>query len=153
MMMETSGRALRIGLVAAAITAGCAVSVAAGTVNDQGGAAIGGYDPVAYFEEGRPVKGSPAHTVEHEGVVFRFSTEARRAAFAADPARYAPRYGGWCAYGMARGYKATIDPTAFTFVEGRLYLNYSEEVQALWRTDIPGHVETADRNWPRVRDQ
>jgi len=117
---------------------------------ERDGVAIGGYDPVAYFTAGEAVKGSPDVTAEYGGSSFHFASEANRDAFSADPGRYAPQYGGFCAFGTARGYKAKIDPSAFTIVEGRLYLNYNVDVQARWRGDVQGHIAKADANWPEV---
>ncbi len=121
-------------------------------VNVRNGLALDGYDPVAYQTEQRATPGSAAFTLTHEGAVYRFASEASRAAFEADPARYLPAYGGYCAYGMARGYRAKIDPRAFTVVDGRLYLNYSLEVRDRWSKDIAGYLQKADANWVRLRD-
>lgn len=121
-------------------------------VNVRNGLALDGYDPVAYQTEQRATPGSAAFTLTHEGAVYRFASEASRAAFEADPARYLPAYGGYCAYGMARGYRAKIDPQAFTVVNGRLYLNYSLEVRDRWSKDIAGYLQKADANWLRLRD-
>ena len=115
------------------------------------GLAIDGHDPVAYFTEQKPVKGSPEFRVEFEGATFQFALAAHRDAFVADPSKYAPQYGGYCAYGMAKGYKAKIDPAAFTVVGDKLYLNYSEMVRSQWLSDIPGYIGKADANWPDVR--
>ena len=115
------------------------------------GLAIDGYDPVAYFMEQKPVKGSPEFRVEFEGTTFQFVSAVHREAFLADPSKYAPQYGGYCAYGMARGYKASINPAAFTVVGDKLYLNYSETVRSQWLTDIPGYIRKADVNWPEVQ--
>lgn len=122
----------------------------AGTYFERDGAAIDGYDPVAYFKENKPVKGSNAFTVTHEGSTFRFASAANRDAFVADPKKYAPQYGGFCAYAVASGYKAKIEPDAFTIVDGKLYLNYDQSIQRRWRRDIPGYIKKGDRNWPEV---
>ena len=126
-----------IAVTAALAFNACAV---AGEFFEPGGLAIRGTDPVAYFKENRPVKGS----------VFRFASAANRDAFAAAPERYAPQYGGFCAYAAALGYKASIDPDAFTIVDGKLYLNYNKATEALWRKDIPGYIRKGDANWPAV---
>jgi YHS domain-containing protein len=118
---------------------------------ERDGAAIGGYDPVAYFTEMKPVKGAAQHRAEFQGSTFLFSTAQNRDAFLAHPEKFAPQYGGFCAFGMAKGYKAAIDPAAFTVVGDKLYLNYNGTVRALWVLDIPGYLEKADRNWPEVR--
>lgn len=130
----------------------CLAGVAtAGEVFTKEGVAIRGYDPVAYFTEQKPVQGSSAYTSEYRGSVFQFASAANRDAFATHPERYAPQYGGFCAYGMAKGYKATTVPEAFTIVEGKLYLNYSLNVRTRWQEDVPGHIANADENWPTVK--
>jgi YHS domain-containing protein len=143
-------------LLALGAASGCAArgeTAGGGAFYAREGVAIAGYDPVAYFLDGRPVKGSPEHRAEHKGSVFHFASRDHRDAFAADPARFAPQYDGFCAFGVARGYKAKIDPVAFSVVDGRLYLNYDVEVREEWGRDIPGFVAKADRNWPRVVTQ
>lgn len=112
------------------------------------GGAIRGYDPVAYFTEKRPVKGEMAFSHEWKGAVWRFSSARNLALFRAAPGKYAPRYGGYCAYAVSRGYTASIDPDAWRIVKGKLYLNYSPGVQRFWEADIPRNVRRADQNWP-----
>jgi len=129
---------------------GLATTVLAGEFFEAGGAAIRGTDPVAYFKENRAVKGAEAYTATYKGSVFRFASAANRDAFTAAPERYAPQYGGFCAYAVAMGYKASIDPDAFTIVDGKLYLNYNKPTEVLWRKDIPGYVKKGDGNWPAV---
>jgi YHS domain-containing protein len=125
----------------------------AGEFYEKGGAAIRGYDAVAYFTQNKPVQGSPEHRAEYRGSTFHFASKANRDTFAADPAKYAPQYGGFCAFGTASGYKAAIDPAAFTVVDGKLYLNYNRDVQKQWNKDVPGYIAKADRNWPEVSKQ
>ncbi|MDH4154476.1 MAG: YHS domain protein [Nitrospira sp.] len=120
---------------------------------ERNGLAIDGYDPVAYFTEQKPVKGSPEFRTDYHGVTFQFASAVHREAFITEPAKYAPQYGGFCAYGMAKGYKAVIDPAAFTVVHEKLYLNYSESVRTRWLSDIPGYIQKADANWPEVQRQ
>lgn len=144
--MKTLVAALLLGL---ALTAH-----AAGEINvDSSGLALKGYDPVAYFTESKPVRGKPEFTATHEGVTYRFASTANRDAFAAAPAKYAPQYGGYCAFGMAGGYKAPIEPDAWTVVDGKLYLNYNQSVRSRWASDVPGYVRKADANWPTVRSK
>jgi hypothetical protein len=114
------------------------------------GVAVGGYDPVAYFTEGKPVKGSPAITANHEGAVWRFASAENRAAFLADPAKHKPQYGGHCAWAAAEGYLAKGDPNHWRIVDGKLYLNYDAGIQRRWSADIPGFVRKGDANWPRI---
>ncbi len=140
-------------LAAALILAASAASALAGDFYEKEGAAIKGYDPIAYFTESKPVKGSPVYQAEYKGSVFHFVSQANRDAFAADPAKYAPQYNGFCAFGTAAGYKAAIDPAAFTIVGGKLYLNYNRDVRKQWSADIPGFLAKADKNWPDVARQ
>ena len=112
------------------------------------GVAVGGYDPVAYFTEKKPVVGKAEITLVHEGATWRFATIANRDAFKADPAKYAPQYGGHCAWAVANGYTAKGDPQAWTVAGGKLYLNYNKSVQKDWEKNIPANVSKADANWP-----
>ncbi|MEM1161986.1 MAG: YHS domain-containing (seleno)protein [Pseudomonadota bacterium] len=116
------------------------------------GTAIDGTDPVAYFTEGRPVEGSSDHVHEWNGAKWRFSSAENLALFAADPEKYAPQYGGYCAWAVAQGYTASTDPNAWKIVDGKLYLNYNKSVQTKWEGDIPGHIASADGNWPKILD-
>jgi hypothetical protein len=145
--------ALSEGMADDRVTAAAPVAPSPTTVNVQGGVAIKGYDPVAYFTDGRAVPGDPRIGASLNGVTWRFATAEHRKAFLAHPAKYQPEYGGFCAYGMAAGHKADIDPEAFTIVGGRLYLNYSKDVMAAWRKDIPSLIAKADHNWPAVSAQ
>jgi YHS domain-containing protein len=117
----------------------------------EGGVAIGGTDPVAYFTQGRPVRGERGHALMWHGVEWHFSSEETRAAFEADPVRFAPQYGGWCAWAVAEGYTASSTPDAWAIVDGKLYLNYSRGIQRRWERDIPGNIDRADANWPAIR--
>jgi YHS domain-containing protein len=112
--------------------------------------AVSGYDPVAYFTDGRPVRGSTQFRTIHEGFEYRFASAEHLAAFRADPARYLPQYGGYCAWAVSQGYTASADPTNWRIVDGKLYLNYNDEIQRRWETDIPGHIRAANANWPAV---
>ena len=116
------------------------------------GKAIRGYDMVAYFTEGRPVEGSRDFTFRWQDATWHFASAANRDAFAADPEKYAPRYGGYCSWAVSQGYTASTDPQAWRIVEGKLYLNYSQSVQSRWEKDIPGNIAKGDRNWPGLRD-
>lgn len=112
--------------------------------------AVGGYDPVAYFALGKPVEGSSEHTYEYKGATWRFSSAENLALFKKDPDRYAPQYGGYCAWAVAQGKTAKGDPLNWSIVDGKLYLNYNDEIQSRWEKDIPGFIEAGNRNWPRV---
>lgn len=120
---------------------------------DSSGLALKGYDPVAYFTTGQPMRGDPRYTATHEGATYRFSSATNRDAFAREAARYAPQYGGYCAFGVAGGYKVRIDPEAFTVRDGKLYLNYDKRVQARWLTDVPGYLEKSESKWAGLREK
>ena len=135
----------------AAILSALALGAQAESNLDSSGLALQGYDPVAYFAEGKPVRGKAEFVARHDGATYRFASAANRDAFAAAPAKYAPQYGGYCAFGMASGYKAPIEPDAWTIVDGKLYLNYNRSVRSRWSSDVPGHVRKADAHWPKLR--
>jgi len=132
------------------LPAGAGRSQGAGVVNAEGGLGIAGHDPVAYFTETRAVAGREDLAAVHEGVTYRFASAANRAAFLAEPARYLPQYGGYCAYGMARGYKAVVDPAAFTVAGGKLYLNYNAAIRGVWEGNRGREIARADGHWPKV---
>jgi YHS domain-containing protein len=115
--------------------------------------AVAGFDPVAYFTEGKPVAGKSDITHTWKGVVWRFSSENNRDLFKAKPETYAPQYGGYCAWAVAQGYTAKGDPNHWKIVSGKLYLNYDGNVQRNWEKDVPGHITNANKNWPKVLGQ
>lgn len=112
--------------------------------------ALHGHDPVAYFTANAPTPGNAAFAVTHEGAVYHFASAENMKAFQADPGRYAPQYGGFCALGTALGKKFDIDPTQFRIVDGRLYLNKDPQVSVLWAKDVPGYIGKADAAWPKI---
>ncbi len=118
--------------------------------NDLFGNAIKGYDPVAYFTESAAVKGDSDYSYEWNGADWHFSSAENRQLFIDNPAKYAPQYGGYCAWAVSEGYTAKVDPTAWNVVDGKLYLNYNQSVKATWQKDISGHIQKADNNWPKL---
>jgi YHS domain-containing protein len=120
---------------------------------DRKGLALRGFDPVAYFVSGKPEKGSDKFTATHQGVTYQFQNEGNRALFLAAPDKYAPQYGGYCAYAAYYGAKADADPTAWKIVDGKLYVNYDRGVARTWEKNIPDYVAKADANWPTLRDK
>ncbi|MEJ2626569.1 MAG: YHS domain-containing (seleno)protein [Pseudolabrys sp.] len=114
------------------------------------GVAVGGYDPVAYFTEHKPVQGRGDILYSWKGVTWRFASEASRTAFGANPEKYAPQYGGYRAYAVSQGGVAKGDPKVWAIVGGKLYLNLSPTVQKLWTKDEAGYIKAADKNWPGV---
>lgn len=115
-----------------------------------GNLAIEGYDPVAYFTESRPVKGSSDFQYEWKEANWRFSSAENLALFKAKPEQYAPQYGGYCAYAVAKNTTASIDPTQFTIVDDKLYLNYSKSVNNKWLANRDNFIVDADQNWPAI---
>ncbi len=114
------------------------------------GKAIAGYDPVAYFTEQKPVEGDSDFTTKWMGATWYFATAQNRDKFADMPEKFAPQYGGYCAYAVSQGYTAKIDPEAWKIVEGKLYLNYSKGVQKTWEANQTAFITAADKNWPGV---
>ncbi|MBA1148830.1 hypothetical protein H0Z60_17410 [Ectothiorhodospiraceae bacterium WFHF3C12] len=112
--------------------------------------AVDGYDVVAYFTEGEAVEGSAEFSTQWRDAEWRFANQAHLDRFLEQPARYAPAYGGFCAYAVAQGTTAAGDPHHWTIHEDRLYLNYDAETQAKWEADREAHIAAADRNWPGV---
>ena len=112
--------------------------------------AVGGYDPVAYFTDGRPVRGVEQFRITHQGYEYRFANAEHLAAVRANPARYTPQYGGYCPWAVTQGYTAAGNPQNWRIVDGRLYLNYNDEIQQRWEQDIPTRIREANANWPRV---
>ncbi|MBL0914500.1 MAG: YHS domain-containing protein [Sphingopyxis sp.] len=113
-----------------------------------GNVAVSGYDTVSYFDgDGVPVKGDAAFAVEHDGAAYHFANAANAARFAANPEAFAPQYGGHCAWAMSRGYLAPGDPLAYAVVDGKLYLNFNQEVKAKWDEDRAGFIAAAEKNW------
>ena len=112
------------------------------------GSAIDGYDPVAYFKESKAVEGSNDFVHEWNDSKWYFSSAENKADFIAAPEKYAPQYGGYCAWAVSQGYTAPTDPNAWHIEDGKLYLNYDQNVQKTWLKDIPGFIKSADKAWP-----
>lgn len=144
---------------ALAAVAACAVAVMLGMdvsaqkaprYLDRGGVALGGYDAVAYFTESRAVKGDARFEFSWDGAKWRFVSAEHRDRFAREPRRFAPQFGGYCAYAVSRGYTASADPEAWSVVDGKLYVNYSMAVKKTWEKDPAGYIQKAEANWPGV---
>lgn len=112
-----------------------------------------GYDPVAYFKSGAPVKGDAKLTVMHNGATLRFASAGNRDAFVAAPDHYMPVYGGFCAFGVANGYKVDGDPNVWTIVDGKLYLNINKSIGEKFSADAVSYIKQAERKWPQMRDK
>jgi len=114
------------------------------------GLAINGYDPVAYFTQGRPVRGSRQYALVWKRAEWWFSSAANLAAFEANPRAFAPQFGGYCAYAVSQGYTAATDPEAWRIYRGKLYLTVNQNVRGAWAENIDNHIVQANSNWPGV---
>ncbi len=140
--------------LAAALLIPTTLAVGAGSgpaVNvDAQGVAIQGYDPVAFFTDGKPVAGKEGFTSEYHGATYRFASAEHKALFDQEPGKYEPQFGGFCAYGVAEGQRAPIKVEAFQIVDGRLLMQYDPAVRDLFNKDQAGNLRQADRRWPEV---
>ena len=116
------------------------------------GKAIDGYDPVAYFKEGKPVKGIEQFSFKWNDANWIFLNQQNLDSFKMDPIKFAPQYGGYCAYGVSEDHKSPTDPQAWTIVEGKLYLNYNLKVKEMWNKDQAKRIMDADKNWLLLRN-
>jgi YHS domain-containing protein len=112
--------------------------------------AILGYDPVAYFTDGKPVKGQDALAFEWMGAKWNFASQQHLDLFKADPEKYAPQYGGYCAYGVSQDHLVSVEPDKFRIIDGKLYLNYDASVQQKWLQDPAGFIRIADAKFPAL---
>ncbi|MCU0325470.1 MAG: YHS domain-containing protein [Spirosomaceae bacterium] len=119
-------------------------------VYQKNGFALNGIDPVAYFTESKPVEGKENFSFDWNNAKWLFSSQANLDLFKANPAKYAPQFGGYCAYGVSENHKSPTDPNAWTIVEDKLYLNYSKKVKELWSKDIPTRIQRANELWPSL---
>jgi len=153
-------RSLFLVIVAAAMVCGAALPAAAQSAPqaahfniDKKGLLLRGYDPVAYFTTGAPVKGEAQWTVTHKGATLYFASAANRDAFMKTPDKYLPAYGGFCAYGVASGAKVDGDPTVWKIVDGRLYLNINKSIGRTFAADPATYIRRAEQNWPKLKDK
>ncbi|MCF6344737.1 MAG: YHS domain-containing protein [Devosiaceae bacterium] len=139
-------------LVAGSILTPIAVFAAKAEIfkDEKTGIAINGFDSVAYFTQGMPVEGVEQYSFKWSSAVWFFSSDENKSLFMENPEKYAPQYGGYCAFAVSRGYTAPTVPEAWTIYEDKLYLNFSLSVRKRWRKDIEKNIEKADENWPDV---
>jgi YHS domain-containing protein len=130
-----------------------AVSFAADidTNADANDLAIKGYDTVAYFTQGKPTKGTEQYSATYKNAIYQFSSAENRDLFRANPAKYAPQFGGFCAFGVTKGRKFDTDPTAWRVVDGKLYLNLNHDVQKIWVEDVPGNITAGFDTWTNIK--
>lgn len=153
----TRRRLVTLALAGAALFASTAARAAPpintlkpGLFGGRGDTAILGYDTVAYFTDGRPVKGSDAFVHEWMGAKWRFASKEHLDLFKADPEKYAPQYGGYCAYGVSQDNLVSIEPDKFKVLDGKLYLNYDADVQSKWLKDPAGFIRVADTKFGKL---
>ena len=144
-IITTSAATLALSLSAASFAADIDINA---NGNDL---AIQGYDPVAYFTQEKPTKGSNDFAATYKNAIYLFSSEQNRDLFRASPAKYAPQFGGFCAYGVTKGRKFDTDPTAWRVVDGKLYLNLNKDVQKVWLENVPGYITNANQTWPTIK--
>jgi YHS domain-containing protein len=148
-IMTTAGAALVLAMLTAQGVRADSVS----DVNTIDGIALHGFDPVAYFTQNQAVKGVAQITSQYKGVTYEFVSKEDQATFEANPAKYVPQYGGFCAFAVSKGAKADVDPHAFAINDGKLYLQNSDRALELYQRDVKGNTEAADHNWPEVAKQ
>jgi YHS domain-containing protein len=151
-MIQTTRRSLLTTSAAAlALAALPRVALAAtAPIFAEGGIAINGTDPVAYFTENRPVAGDPQFSTHYMGATWYFASAENLDQFRNAPEEFAPQFGGYCAYAASKGYIAPTVPEAWTIYEGKLYLNANLRARELWLEDIPGNIALAEDNWPGI---
>ncbi len=120
---------------------------------DEKGLALEGYDPVAYFTDNKPVKGKAEYSAEHQGAKYFFSSAEHKSMFEAEPDKYAPQFGGFCAYAVSKGYVAPINPVAFQIHDGHLLLQNSAYAMELFNKDEDGNYKAAVANWPKIESK
>lgn len=145
--MQRTVLALALALFLAAAPAHAVEPIYTGWHSDT---AVDGHDVVAYFDQGRPIEGSREFTTTWKEAEWRFASAEHLQAFEENPEKYAPQYGGYCAWAVAHGDTASVEPDLWSIVDGKLYLNYSADIQAKWEADKRALIEQADRNWPDI---
>jgi YHS domain-containing protein len=149
-MHKTVSRRSAIAIIGGAVSS-VALPVFAKQIATNG-VAINGTDPVAYFTMSKPVLGNADQAFKWNGVTWHFASGENRQMLERDPEKYAPQYGGHCAYAMSKGYIAPTVPEAWTIYEDRLYLNFSLRAREFWLQDVPGNIALGDANWPKLKD-
>ncbi|GLU52580.1 YHS domain-containing (seleno)protein [Dyadobacter frigoris] len=120
---------------------------------EKDGIAIKGYDVVAFHTDAKATKGIENFTYRWKDTNWLFENQANLDLFKKDPEKYAPQYGGYCAYGTADGHKAPTETDTWTVKENKLYFNYNKKVQTAWNKDQMGYIEKADKNWVEIKDK
>ena len=146
-MIRSLGAAMLVLMVTLPISAFAKDEIYTGFFSDK---AVGGYDTVAYFTESEPVKGKDQFSYEYKGATWLFGSQENLDKFKMEPQTYAPQYGGYCAWAVAMNKTAKGDPKYWNIEDGKLYLNYNQDIQSKWVKDKPGFITKANQNWPGV---
>ena len=120
---------------------------------DTAGVALRGHDPVAYFTQSKPTPGAASFQSKFAGATYQFASAGNKEMFDKEPAKFAPQYGGFCAFAAAKGAKFDADPAVFKVVDNKLYMNFNADVSTKWNADVPGHIKAADANWTDLKDR
>jgi YHS domain-containing protein len=140
-------------VVAVAVIASVQLKAQKAEVFSTKSGAINGYDPVAFFTEQKPVKGNDQFTYKWKDAEWHFSSQQNLDSFAKHPEKYAPQYGGYCAYGCSEGHKAPTIPDTWTIINGKLYFNYNNKVKELWNKNREERIEQANKNWFEIKNK
>jgi len=143
-------RALKTGVILAGIL--LVVVSAYATNYDLSNVGANGYDVVAYFKDGKAIRGTGWHVAVHEGTTYLFANKKYRKQFVKAPEKYLPQFGGFCAFGVAMGKKFYADPTVWKIVEGKLYLNLDKKIQKKWESHLSENLEKGYANWPKIQN-
>lgn len=114
--------------------------------------AIKGYDPVSYFVDSMPTQGSSEYTATYKNAIYQFNSASNRDTFRANPEKFAPQYGGYCAFGVTKERKFDTDPTAWRIADAKLYLNLNKKVQKFWLKNVPDNISSANDIWPEIKN-
>ena len=117
---------------------------------DKKGVALGGYDPVSYFVDGKPAPGDATIEATFNGALYHFVSQEHRATFEQEPTKYAPAYGGFCGYAASVGKVRPADPLIWSIVDGQLIVQHTKGANELWQKDVTGNKSKADKYWPRL---
>ncbi len=145
-------RRLFLASILATTTAGTLHAKDAPELNlSRSGLALRGVDPISYFTVGAPQKGEKGISLNHKGGTYRFTSAANKKLFEANPEKYLPAFGGYCAYGTAVNTKVDGDPYVWHIVNDQLYLNITRSVDRVWRRNAPQYIKDANRNWTKIK--
>jgi YHS domain-containing protein len=133
------------------VIAAPALAIEAKAVNNVEGVALKGFDPVAYFTDGKPVKGNPDITSTHDGVHYEFASKEHKALFDQEPAKYVPIYNGFCAFGVTEGLKIDVDPHAYAINDGKLAVFFNDGARDAYEKDLANKSKEAAAKWPEVQ--